>query len=682
MPNKDGTLALYTVSTYSFEAHKKISQIKVLHLSSGQSNLITEEEKTSEPHWLGDGNQLIWLKEGDKAVTHIVHGDVDRLGKTYVLGTVSAPISDVRLKVLDATRIAIAFAAQAKPDGSLFNAETQPKKYSTGRVYSSLMVRHWDKYITPNKKTIWYGLLVKSKPDATDSYRLSNITNALSNTRLESPIPPFGGAGDFDLGADGIGFVAKDPSLDPAANTRSDFYYLDIPDFLGPSSKAPRKFGVHGLEGASSSPRISPDGTAVVFLQMKENGYESDKNRIVYISSLTESTNATEFLSTSDGKGSWDRSPWAVSWSLDGKSLYLEAEEHGRGLLYQATIAEPNQLPKPLTDSGYISSVKPLASDSPLLFLSSTSLIDNSIYTILDPSNPSQAKQISSNSANGTSFALSPHQISDIWFPGAGDYQVHAWVVKPSNFSSHERYPLAYLIHGGPQASWADRWSTRWNPAVFAEQGYVVVLPNPTGSTGYGQAFCDAIRGSWGGRPYEDLVRGFEHIQHSLPYIDTSRAVALGASYGGYMINWLQGQPLGRAFRALVCHDGVFSLPNQLASDEQYFPNHDLGGPLWTHPAGWERWNPARFTAAWATPELVIHNELDYRLLIAEGLAAFNVLQERRVESRFLTFPDENHWVLKEENSLHWHTVVLNWINRFVGLPAYRDEGEGEGPAG
>jgi dipeptidyl aminopeptidase/acylaminoacyl peptidase len=172
-------------------------------------------------------------------------------------------------------------------------------------------------------------------------------------------------------------------------------------------------------------------------------------------------------------------------------------------------------------------------------------------------------------------------------------------------------------------------------------------------------------------------VKGFDYISSNLSYVDASRAVALGASYGGYMMNWINGHPLGRKFKALVTHDGVFSMASQLASDEQYFPTHDLKGPLWKSPEIWERWDPARFAGEWETPHLIVHNELDYRLCISEGLAAFNVLQMRGVESQFLTFSDENHWVLKPENSLVWHTVVFNWINKFVGLPPISGNGEG-----
>lgn len=214
---------------------------------------------------------------------------------------------------------------------------------------------------------------------------------------------------------------------------------------------------------------------------------------------------------------------------------------------------------------------------------------------------------------------------------------------------------------------------------MFASQGYVVVCPNPTGSTGYGQKFVDDIQGQWGGLPYQDLANGFEYIEKNVPYIDTTRAIAAGASYGGYSINWMQGQPLGRKFKALVCHDGVFSMSGQMASEELWFPFHDLQGKLWENPDAWARWDPSRYTQYWATPQLVIHSELDYRLTIGEGLAAFNVLQAKGIESQFLTFPDENHWVLKPENSLVWHKVVFDWINQHVGLPKYSKDDDSDG---
>lgn len=334
-----------------------------------------------------------------------------------------------------------------------------------------------------------------------------------------------------------------------------------------------------------------------------------------------------------------------------------------------------------------------------LVFTSSSSLVDNSIYMMLD-STDATATWTHSATKMGSSLGLDSSQVSSIRVPASNpsiNPTTHAWVVKPSSFDPMKKYPLAFLIHGGPQGSWGDSFSTRWNPALFAEAGYIVVAPNPTGSTGYGQAFTDAIRKDWGGAPYEDLVKCVDYISEKMPEVDMDKAVALGASYGGYMINWMNGHDLGRRFKALVCHDGIFSFAGLLATEELYFPFHDLGGTPWkslpqkpkdsktateaqqTFGAStmdaWAKNDPSRFLDNWSTPQLVIHSSRDYRLCISEGLAAFNVLQARGIESQFLTFPDENHWVLRPENSLVWHKVVLNWINKHVGLPVpYEDD--------
>ena len=504
--------------------------------------MITNEEKTSEPNWLGDGNRILWLVSGEKGVTHVMVGDAGEVGESYSAGIVLGPISDVKLKVLGPGSIAIAVGGKAKPDGSLYNPENVPKKFSSGLVYDSLMVRHWDEYVSPNKNSIWYSILQKSKPESGGRYSLSKLTNALKDTHLESPIPPFGGLDHFDISTTGLAFVAKDPSLNPATNTKCSFYFLSLSSFSNPPTSLTQKIEVEGLEGACSSPAFSPNGRAAAFLQMKKNGYESDKNRIILVPDLEDLSTAVEVLKSDDGKGLWDKSPQEISWSSDGNSLFLQAEDIGRGLLFRMdaspTPSNSTKLPEKITESGYISNVRPLASNSSHLFLSSTNLIDSSLYTIVDPSQPSNTRQLSSHSRNGTSLGLCKEQVSEIWFEGAGDDKVHAWVMKPSNFDSTKKYPLAYLIHGGPQGAWCDQWSTRWNPAVFAEQGYVVIAPNPTGSTSYGQDFCDAIHNSWGGLPYEDIKNGFEYIKFNLSYVDTDRAVALGASYGGYMMNW------------------------------------------------------------------------------------------------------------------------------------------------
>lgn len=673
-PSPDGKLAVYTQSTYSFETHSKTAEIGVLDIVNGLTLTISKDVKASEPKWLGIGYELVWLKECDNGNTSFVVCDAGQPGKTYTAGTVPGPVSSLKLYVIKPGMVAVAVAGQANPDGTLYSPKDEPKSNSTARIYDSLFVRHWDKYVTPQRNSIFTALLQKSVPKVTSRpgrYHLLGFQNALAGSQLESPVAPFGGTDHFDIGCKGLAFVAKEPDVCPATHTKCNLYFLPREDLMDMSSAEPIKIEVPGFSGAASSPVFSPDGLSIAYLKMKVDGYESDKNRIVLVHNFTSTAQSTELMATDDDHGAWDRSPSTIMWSLDGKSLLLQAEEEGAGCLFKLDLTEPpwpGWQPTKLTFSGYITDVAPASDSSPLLFVSSNSLVDNSIYTIVDPTSPEKSKVVSSLTQDGSLFGLSPSQVSSLWWKGANDHPVHAWMMRPSFYKAGNKYPLAYLIHGGPQGAWNDQWSTRWNPAVFAEQGYIVICPNPTGSTGYGQGFTDAIRNQWGGLPYEDLVKGFEYIESDLDFVDTSRSVALGASYGGYMMNWMQGHDLGKKFKALVCHDGVFSMTAQLASDEQYFPIHDLGGPIWKRQEMYDKWDPARFTGHWQTPMLVIHNELDYRLTMAEGLAAFNVLQMRGVESRFMSFPDENHWVLKHENSKVWHHQVINWINKFVGL--------------
>lgn len=652
-----------------------------MDISSGRTSLITNDSQASNPQWLGEGNQLVWLKEREDGHTEFVVDDVDKPGM-YTAGTAPGPISDLKLTPLGRGEVGFAVSGKANPDGSLYNPKEAKKPHSSGKLYTSLFVRHWDTYVEPQKNSIWYGTLQRSSyGPGNGGYSLTTLNNLLYTYgvgNLECPIPPFGGSGDFDISPYGIVFICKAPGLNPATHTRCACYYCVISSWTEEVSANSKLVSASDLQGALSSPVLSSDGNTLAYLSMKEDGYESDKNRIVIVRNLVDNDLGFEVFKNENGAGAWDLSPESLTWSHDDSSLLIQAQDTGRGILFQlpmdnVQIATTQQLTR-LTRSGYVTKVVPAAANSHKLFVTSSSLVESSIYSIIDPFAIDDVTIVSSPSHRGTPLGLSASQVDEIWWRGAVD-SVHAWVVKPSRFDPYKKYPLCYLIHGGPQSAWNDQWSTRWNPAVFAEQGYVVIAPNPTGSTGYGQPFTDAIRDSWGGRPYEDIYRGFLHIKENLDYVDTSRAVALGASYGGYMMNWIQGHDLGREFKALVTHDGVFSMTSQLASEEQYFPLHDLRGPIWKVPENWAAWDPSRFTYNWETPHLIIHNELDYRLTIAEGLAAFNVLQMRGVDSQFLTFPDENHWVLKHENGLVWHRTVLNWINKYAGLPSFDEEG-------
>jgi len=254
--------------------------------------------------------------------------------------------------------------------------------------------------------------------------------------------------------------------------------------------------------------------------------------------------------------------------------------------------------------------------------------------------------------------------VENITYPGAGNANIQAWIVKPPSFTSDRKYPAIFLIHGGPQGSWGDAFSYRWNLQMFASRGYVVFAANPRGSTGFGQRFTDEISGDWGGKAYQDLMNGADYLA-KLPYVDAGRMAAAGASYGGYMIDWIEGHT--DRFRCLVSHDGVYDLVSMFgATEELWFPLWDLQGTPWDNPTLYEKWSPSSYVKNFKTPMLVVHGELDYRVPVTQGFELFTALQLMKVPSRFLYFPDEGHWVMKPQNSRLWYRTVLDWIDQWT----------------
>lgn len=579
----------------------------MLDIESGASTLLYEDSSYSEPLWI-DEDSFLFLKSGDKGSTSILRGRASRPESVPVeVVTFDHSLSNFKILKLENGSIAFALTGQVTSSGDPVTAEYTESKakesHSSGRVYTKLFVRHWDAYVTETKSTIFYGLFESRKDSSAnlETLKLSGgqIFNLLKDSGLESPVPPFGGTGDFALGPNGLAFVARDPKHNDALTTITNLYYVPLQSYGAESASRARPLLVRTghLQGYSACPVFSPDGKKIAFTRMKSTQYESDKPRLlllpdigVFVSAYntTESfSDVTEFYATSDGEGGWDARPDSILWSKDGSELFVTAELKGRTALFrlpsspktassfgtpqivtggcETLSTERDQPPShggetgavafgPLKGHGSVVDVRLLGQGPTKLLLTMTSLIDNSLYTIVDPgflpnlSGSIQTKRysmdlVSSQSRSGLSFGLSRSQLGEIWFKGAGDYDVHALVIRPSNFDAEEnrdkKYPLALLIHGGPQGAWTDSWSTRWNPAVFAEQGYIVVTPNPTGSTSYGMALQDGIQNEWGGRPYQDIVKCVDYVEQNLPYVDMTRAVALGASYGGYMISAL-----------------------------------------------------------------------------------------------------------------------------------------------
>lgn len=480
--------------------------------------------------------------------------------RAYEVASIKAPISNVKLKRLTPDTIAFTCSALATPDGQLYNPETAKKPHSSAKVYTSLYARHWDTWMTRNRNSIFYGLL--EYRGGKYSLRGDALTDALAGAGLSSPVEPFGGTGDFDVGPSGLVFVARDPDMDPAIYTKTNLYYIPLKTFTESKPPSPRIVETPGLEGYSNNPVFSRCGRKVAFTRMRNKQYESDKPRLLLVPDITDLPRqpVQEFYATSDGEGGWDSRPESIVWSGDDSKLYVTAEHFARTLIWElpSDPSKATSLPSPVrTTDGSVSDFHLLRRNDSKdgnsstvddhLFVTTSSLIDNSCYTLVHPA-AHTFSVLSSNSKQGKAFGLSRGSVGSITFKGGGggddDYDVHALVMKPSGFDPDKKYPLCFLVHGGPQGAWADAWSTRWNPAVFAEQGYVVVAPNPTGSTGYGMALQNAIRGQWGGRPYEDLERCWDYVASQMDFVDTDRAVALGASYGGYMISELLFFPL------------------------------------------------------------------------------------------------------------------------------------------
>ncbi len=416
----------------------------------------------------------------------------------HVIQSFKCSVSNLKARDIGNGTVALALTAPALASGNMLDARNEKKPHSTARVYSSLYVRHWDTYVSEHSNAVFYGALKKDEKSGRYQLQGSGLVNALTGTKLECPVPAFGGAADFDISKNGLVFLSKDPEINPAMWTKTDVYYVPLKTFTEERPPFPQVVKTGNLQGYSGSPTFSHDGRRLAFTRMRHRQYESDKTRLMLIPNIEDLSNVQEFYKSDDGEGGWDLRPDSIVWSNDDTELYVTAEQAGRQLVFKlpSSPLDAKELPRPLTKEGTVGSISNLASNDGRLFLTSTSLVDNSSYSILDPGSKERIL-VSSASKEGKTLGLSRGQFDEFWFQGAGDYQSHALVMKPADFDPAKKYPLAFLIHGGPQGAWGDSWSTRWNPAIFAEQGYVAVMPNPTGSTGYGQQYVDGIALNW-----------------------------------------------------------------------------------------------------------------------------------------------------------------------------------------
>ncbi|KAK9449724.1 Alpha/Beta hydrolase protein [Limtongia smithiae] len=655
-PNSAGTLAAFTETAYSFATRTWRATLNKIELNSGAMSVVLGNAVDVDDFAWVDDSTVVYLNSST-AYTELwsVNIDTGATTKRYTypgsVGTLKTHTSSAGVRVV--------VSAFAQPDGSIVSPDA-PAPADSGLLYDSLFVRHWDYWLTSARRNV-FGLLF-SADLATVKEGLANYVRGMG---IETPIMPFPSAGDFDLADKHIVVNAKAPELCGANNTATYFYVLEYnEDNTGVAPLNKRGFG------ACASPAFAPGGGKVAGLVQLENGYESDRNIVVVyeLGGASGSVAVAEYTVTKP-RDAFDRSPGSVTWAPDGSDvLYLMGEDVGKEVLWTVKFdAAGSGVPVKLATTHSVSNVEFIGGKTDKLLLSNNGIVKSTYFEVYN------AKTNSSSLLLDAALAVKESQVGEFWFTGSREQAVHGFIVYPSNFDERKKYPLAFLIHGGPQSAWTDNWSTRWNPVVWADNGpdgYIVVTINPTGSTGYGKDFTDKIQNNWGSYPYIDLVLGLRYVIDMFEFVDTERMIAAGASYGGYMINWIQGSALGRAFKALVTHDGVFSTLNQYSSDELYFPTHDFGGTFMENTRGYYRYNPMNRMYHWATPHFIVHNAKDYRLPESEGLIAFNILQELGVPSKLLHFPDENHWVLKPDNSRRWHKEIFAFVNEFSAKTA------------
>lgn len=514
---------------------------------------------------------------------------------------------------------------------------------NTGEVFDSLFVRHWDTWNDGRRNTLFVAPLPAGKAAAVKG--ASAISATLAG---DAPSKPFGGNDDFTWAPDGKSVVAsiRVAGREEAWSTNFDLYRLDAEGKQAPVNLTAAN------PAWDAGPVFSADGNTLYYRAMKRPGFEADRFGVI---ALDLASGKTREIAPN-----WDRSAGEVVLSQDEKSFYTAADDLGEHRLFNidiatgkaTVVAEGGSIGSPVLAAGTLAYTK-----------NSLKSGDQIVVAQADGSSPREITPSAGQMLPDVAFG----DYEQFQFKGWNNETVHGHVVKPYNYQEGKTYPVAFLIHGGPQGSFGNGWSYRWNPQTYAGQGYAVVMIDFHGSTGYGQAFTDAISQHWGDRPLEDLQKGWAAAQKQYPFLNGDKACALGASYGGFMVNWIAGN-WNEPWKCLVNHDGVFDQRMMgYATEELWFTEWEQGGTPFDKPQNYEKFNPVNHVADWKKPILVIHGQLDFRIPVEQGLGAFTAAQRQGIESKFLYFPDENHWVLKPQNSVQWHDTVNGWLKQHIG---------------
>ena len=658
VPSPDGKWVLFSAVEVNLEENTRTPHLWIVPLAGGEARQITKGKGEQRPRWSPDGKHFLYIMDDQ---VHVLDFDAAS-GKVSGGRQVTSLSTGADGALWSPDGKNILFISAVYPDcadDACNKARDEEKSKSKVKalMFTRLLYRHWTAYSEGKRSHLFVAPAGGGTP------------RDLTPGDYDAPPFSLGGQDDYAFSPDGqeVCFASNHEPVE-ATSTNNDLFIVPV------SGGTPKQITTN--KASDSSPLYSPDGNSIAYRAQVRPGYESDKFRLMlYSRNSPKRPVLTEIF---------DRWVGSFVWSADSKSLYFSAEDKGESPIYQAVISEcgvHGQCGPEVREvtRGTNDDLALTRDGANLVFSRMSVMAPNEIYSY-PVSKPTVRKYAWSEHdtfpfedaatkltrVNDHLFSqVSTQPLEQFWFTGAENKRVQGFIVRPPNFDPKTTYPVKFIIHGGPQGAWGDSWSFRWNPQLFAASGYVVVMINPRGSTGYGQKFIDDINGDWGGRVYQDLMLGLDYAERKYPFIDKARECALGASYGGYMIDWIEGHTT--RFQCLVSHDGTYNLESFWGTTEElWFPEWEFRGTPWTNPLAYRKWSPHMYARNFKTPMLVIHGQKDLRVDLSEGLQLFTALQRRGVPSKMLFFPDEGHWVLKPQNSRLWYKTVNEWVDGYL----------------
>ena len=635
----DGHYVAFVLRETDMEANRGRTDVWLLDLTQKNATprrLTQNEANDSSPRWAPDSRTIYFLS------TRAGQSQVWRLS---LAGGEAVRVTDYPLDV-GALKVSpkgdrIAITMEVFPDcGDLRCTQdklaARDKNKATGRVYDRLFIRHWDTWSNGTRSHLFVAR-ISADGKADTPLDVSKSLDA------DIPSKPNGGDEEFAFSPDGaaIVFSARIAGRTEPWSTNFDLYQSPVDHVAQPKNLTAAN------QAWDTQPVFLKNGD-LAWLAMDRPGFEADRFHVMLRDAKTGVARALT--------QSWDRSVGRLGVTADGRRLLATAEDVGQVALFWIDVA--NGTPHKIVGTGHVSSFAAAAES--VVFAWENLGAPADLFAVSESrGTPRQLTKVNQELLGRRILS----EFEQFNFKGANDETVYGYVMKPYGFEPGRHYPIAFLVHGGPEGSFGNYWTYRWNAQTFAASGYAVVMVDFHGSQGYGQAFTDAIKHDWGGKPLVDLQKGLEAASTRYSWLDSERACALGGSYGGYMMNWIEGNWPDR-FRCLVNHDGIFD--NRMmyySTEELWFAEWENGGPQYENPQGYEQFNPVNFVSKWRTPMLVVHGEQDFRIPYDQGIGAFTALQRRGIESRLLLFPHENHWVLQPADSVQWYQNVLGWLD-------------------